>query len=280
MLSGQAGASITDWMLSAVSLAGAWKLHQHPGQHPRWYSAFVWAYLSEGLSCFMGGFMWGSGTNVMPSPLPPLHAAVAGGMIIGMAGEALALILAFRLLKGTEVDGLGPVTFWAACTKAVFVFVVFYVYVGWWCNVGVSWLLLPCMLLGIAFPLMMEPGIKHSQGNSLDSAVQSWRLILCGNVLNLTGAIVLGALDGDCTGSYCFGEPLPLLPKPCPFVLAKPPGSSCPLPLWFNHGAVMHVFAMAACVVSTRGLAGLLDCNWTPPGGKDADKAQGKCHSQ
>jgi len=198
-----------------------------------------------------------------------------------MAGEALAIMLACRLLKGSEECSWGPVSLWAALTKISFAAVVVFIYVGYMSNIGVSWLLVPCMLLGIAFPLLMEPGYYNSQGDGKDPAVKAWRSVFGANCLNLTGAIVLGALDGDCTGWYCFSEPLPLLPKPCPYLLANPPGSTCPLPLWFNHGAVMHLFAMVACVGSTKGLVGLLECGWQPGGPKDAAAgAKGKAHAQ
>eukprot|EP00747_Dinoflagellata_sp_TGD_P167469 gnl/TRDRNA2_/TRDRNA2_191940_c0_seq1.p1 gnl/TRDRNA2_/TRDRNA2_191940_c0~~gnl/TRDRNA2_/TRDRNA2_191940_c0_seq1.p1 ORF type:complete len:306 (+),score=36.53 gnl/TRDRNA2_/TRDRNA2_191940_c0_seq1:49-918(+) len=269
----QAGAAITDWLLSATCIISALALYRHcPAKKPRWYSCFIWAYVSEGVSCFFGGFMWGMGTNITPSPLPVLHAANAAGMIAGMAGEALALILAYRtLVEGTPQ--LGSTALWALLTKVAFVATICYVPTGYLTGVGVSFLMLPCALMPVAFALLMVPCWRYSYGNQSSSLPSAcWRKVFAGNCLNLTGAVILSALDGDCTGIFCFGEAIPLLPKPCPYVMAMPPGSSCPLPPWFNHGAIMHIFAMAACFVSVGGLTGLIDCGWKAPAGSDSSQ--------
>mmetsp|Transcript_23377 Transcript_23377/g.51632 ORF Transcript_23377/g.51632 Transcript_23377/m.51632 type:complete len:311 (+) Transcript_23377:68-1000(+) len=271
----QVGAGITDWVLAAVCFYSFAAMRQHARAStrptPQWYRSFEWAFLSEGFSCFFGAFMWLSGAN-QNSRIHIVDFVQACPMIVGMAGEALALLLVANTMRTT----MKPKTFEAFgyALAAAIVMAFFYVGFIYFGGLPVSLTLQPCTLLAVAFPLLLVRCLENSFGEAAGAsgaARSHWRRLLAGTVLNLCGAASLGTMDNDCTGRSCISEFLPWESSPCRWVTAEPMGSTCPLPEWFNHAAVMHIFCIVACFLSVSALCGLLDCNWEP---KDKVKSE------
>lgn len=261
----QIGAALTDWGVAFACFIGMLVLHWHSSgkSRPPYYLCFMGVFLAEGVACFGGGFMWSSGTNKVseyPRDLSASELFVNFLMIVGMAAEGLMLILTHIALR----DGIDWGSF-LVCSKWVGVAFVgccsFYWLVAlmdWPFNVALQLVnTLPCGLL-----LMLFSCVSNLRESSDAVEVQSWCQVCAGIVLNLIGAAVLGVLDNDCTGISCITEYIPWESSPCRYAVAVPHGASCPLPEWFNHSAIMHVCAIASCVVTVRGLRGLLDCGW------------------
>lgn len=265
----QKGAAITDWLTAAVFFYGAWSLSctsRKSGRiFPRWYGAYFVACVSGGLSCVSGGFMWGWGINKRADEMTVLDMAICDGVILGMFGEALALIAAWLGFRGD----VGDRSFKSFSHFAVLLWMGTLVWTAYGHLTGVSnsWLLLPCASMGPALLCLVTLAGKNALGGEsapgpiAEISQDNWMKIFVGSICNLIGAVALGALDNDCTGMYCITEKLPWESSPCRWNL-EPRGHKCPLPEDFNHAAVMHVFAIIGILLSASGVQGLFTCGW------------------
>lgn len=263
----QVGAALTDWLCSAACLIGVFTLYRHGSQQqmPRWYLCFIGVYLSEGLACFGGGFMWASGANKHARHMDELtfgQHVVCSVMMLGMVAEGLWLILTSRAMRMNSEDA--SFVSWAWPEKTAFTVCVALYFIG--CAVGmpltVAYQFLSILAVGLAGSLVSC--LMAQLGSSSSAERACWGQLVLGVSLNLVGAIELGLLDNDCTGAGCITEPLPWESSPCRFGSANPPGSSCPLPECFNHAAVMHLLATVSCGVCVPALCTLLDLAWDP----------------
>lgn len=261
----QVGASLTDWGVSAACLVSLLVLQQHSAAKrriPRWYWMFMLVYLAEGIACFAGGFMWSSGTNKtcrLMAELPPLVHMWCFIMIQGMAAEGLGLIMASRELGASSEGSRSFVSQALPETLALGVCCVFY---GVALVAGASISIIYQFLLPLAAGLGAISTALTRRIRSCENSKERglWTQLLVGHSLNLVGAAALGLLDNDCTGLGCITEFVPWESNPCRFGTANPVGSSCALPEWFNHAAVMHTTAILSCAVTVPALCGLLDC--------------------
>ncbi|CAE8720147.1 unnamed protein product [Polarella glacialis] len=270
----QVGAALTDWSVSIASFLTLLVLYRKScgRQHvPRWYRCLMGVYLSEGNACFGGGFMWASGINKRAHHLGQLtlgqHAACCL-MVLGMVAEGLCLILTSRALLRTSEEEKSSFISWAWPEAAAFAACCGLHAIGCLTSVSVTTPLqfLGVLAVGLAFFWCTCFKIWQVSGNAAERSC--WSQLLGGATLNLIGAALLGMMDNDCTGLGCITELLPWESSPCRFGIATPPGSSCPLPEWFNHAAVMHVLAVVSCVASVPALCKLLDLSWEPHAGK------------
>jgi len=269
----QIGAALTDWLLAATCLFGAWRLQKYSktlGVPPRWYVFFMWAYVSEGASCICGGFLWSTGVNFKQhsSEYTWLDLCIVSGTVIGMTLEAVALIAASQAL--TKNMDMTSFQVWVLAFRSVLILLV--VYMVWLFAIEApgSCFLQPCSLLAAAFPLLLQPCYKHARASGTTpggktSADFAWRNVTLGNVLSLAGLVLLAGLDNTCSGASCITEYLPWETSPCRWNSVVPKGASCPLPMWFNHAALMHILCACGCAVSVSGLLGLAECKWEPP---------------
>lgn len=271
MIEYKVGAALTDWGVAVTCLIAVCSLHFHAAgkSKPRWYLCHMSVFVAEGLACFGGGFMWSWGINkfsAYPRTLGAADLLVSFMMIVGMATEGLLLILTHFALRPDMSDAS-----FATCFKCIglccFLCCMWYWLVAcmdWPFNVALQELnVLPCGLLSMLFSCIAN---VRATEDAIRGA--SWRKLLIGVLLNLAGAVALSVVDNDCTGVSCITEYLPWESSPCRYATTVPQGASCPLPEWFNHSAIMHLFAIASCIVSVLGLQGLLDCCWEPGSSK------------
>jgi len=258
---------VTDWLVTATCFAAVWQLWRHGRgkPKPRWYLCYMGVFVAEGLSCFGGGFMWGWGLNKLyyPSTVSgPKDIAALVTMTSGMAAEGLFLILTHLALRADVGEaGFGR---WkkavGICTLACCAFPLLVVYMDWPYNVALQ----EIHFLPVGVAAISSSSVAYAY-DSRGSAFQGhWRTLCLGSFLLLIGAAVFGIPDNDCTGRSCITEYLPWESSPCRWYTAVPKGSSCPLPEWFNHSAVMHCFAIISCIVTTVGVQGLLESGWEP----------------
>lgn len=262
----QIGAALTDWGVSAACCLSLLALHRHgasrrrQGHAPRWYDCFMCVYAAEGISCLAGGFMWSSGANktcVLMAELEPATQMWCFLMIQGMCSEGLGLILASRELmccsEGSPfLSQAMPETLTLAASCVLY---------GLALAGGASISLIYKFLMPLAAGLASVSVAFSRKISSSKSAEERrlWTRLLAGQSLNVFGAVVTAGLDNDCTGLGCITEGLPWESSPCRYGLSEPVGSSCPLPEWFNHAAVMHSTAILSCAVCVPALCGLLD---------------------
>jgi len=258
---------VTDWLVTTTCVAVVWQLRRHASgkPKPRWYLCYMGAFVAEGISCFGGGFMWCWGLNKLyyPSTLNgPKDIAALVTMTSGMAAEGLLLILTHLALRadvseasfGRWVKVIG-LSILGCCG---FPFIV--IYMDWPYNIALQ--AIHFLPIGVVAITSSSTAYMYSCGGSPFQG--PWRLLCLGSFILLTGAAIFGIPDNDCTGRSCITEYLPWESSPCRWYTADPKGSSCPLPEWFNHSAVMHCFAIASCIITTLGVQGLLDSGWEP----------------
>eukprot|EP00931_Biecheleriopsis_adriatica_P003820 TRINITY_DN105581_c0_g1_i1.p1 TRINITY_DN105581_c0_g1~~TRINITY_DN105581_c0_g1_i1.p1 ORF type:complete len:275 (-),score=46.96 TRINITY_DN105581_c0_g1_i1:28-852(-) len=259
----QLGAALTDWGVAATCFAGLLLLSggSDGRRLPRWYKCVMGVYLSEGLACFAGGFMWASGANKHANFMGELSwvsYAACCPMILGMAAEGIFLILASRALSNPCEDT--PFLSWARLEMSCLAVCSALYFMGCWLNMSftLTYQFLAPLAFGLAkFLLECIRAYQRSAAASLEASC--WLRVLAGAALNMLGAAVLGLLDNDCTGIRCITEPLPWESSPCRYGTAVPPGSSCPLPEWFNHAAAMHVLAIFSAILAVPSLLKLRD---------------------
>lgn len=265
----QLGAAVTDVALLATFVHAAMQLKRccPNDTMPRWCNSVVWACMSGSLACICGCFGWLLELNLRhPHEMEVWEVVIADGMVLGMFGEAVALLVACVGMS----PGVNDQSFnrWTQLSVALELLCCIYISMGHLAGLSVSYLMLPIAFVGVALTIMVLLAGAYVLGvvvvASGSEAKASWWCILIGSGLTLLGAAVLAALDSDCAGPYCITEALPWESAPCRWNTADPPGSSCPLPEVFNHAAVMHLFAIAGVSLLSRGVQGLLSCGWEP----------------
>jgi len=213
--------------------------------------------------------MWASGISKWATHMgqfTPFQHLACAVMMLGMVAEGLCLILTSRELK-TPSDNTSlarqvrpeALAFAAACAAYCS---------GCMANMPI-WLTFQFLLVLPVGIVAMGATCFNAATSAKDSVERGclWRL-LGGESLNLVGAALLGLLDQACTGVGCITEPLPWEASPCVFGTVDPVGSTCPLPEWFNHAAVMHILAIVSCAVCVPELCTLLEMGWEPQSGK------------
>ena len=214
--------------------------------------------------------MWSWGTNkhlYHTRDLDLSEHVVCFFMIIGMYAEGLMLILASIAIR--SCDGK-PLAVWTCRITVVLIggmaFYVCAAVANSRCSIVLQLLLVLPVGIGRAALVCAGNMMKTVPAQASSPEQTYWRWLFTGAVLNLAGAGVLAGMDNDCTAPSCITELLPWSPQPCRFATASPPGSSCPLPEWFNHAAIMHVLAIASCGCCAVGLRGLFDSGFGDSG--------------
>jgi len=209
--------------------------------------------------------MWAGGVNKRLSfmhEFPAAQQVACGAMMLGMVAEGLFLILTCRELWTSSDSG----SLAAKALPEVLVLAGLGVFYCIGCAINLPFWAMYQFLHFLALGLVaMAVACFNEAANCSSSLERSclWRLFM-GESLNLGGAAVLTLLDNDCTGVSCITEPFPWESSPCRFGVVEPPGSTCPLPEWFNHGAVMHALAIVSCAICVPALCTLLECGWEP----------------
>eukprot|EP00930_Biecheleria_cincta_P076777 TRINITY_DN63999_c0_g1_i1.p1 TRINITY_DN63999_c0_g1~~TRINITY_DN63999_c0_g1_i1.p1 ORF type:complete len:274 (+),score=26.95 TRINITY_DN63999_c0_g1_i1:148-969(+) len=264
----QIGAALTDWGVSRACLVSLLVMYSRCRSRPTtpfWYYCFMSVYVMEGLACFGGGFMWSSGVNKHATHVGSLTApqhVVCAIMMMGMVAEGLCLIMTSRELCRTT----GKDSFISVLTPEGSALGVICIVYGLGCvanmSITMTYQLLAILAVGLA---AMAAACFNEASRAADSSERAclWQLF-GGQSVNLVGAAVLGLLDNKCTGVGCLTEPLPWEKSPCAFGTATPVGSTCPLPEWFNHAAVMHSLAIVSCTICVPALYTLLEIGWEP----------------
>lgn len=209
--------------------------------------------------------MWSSGINKHATHVGTFtvsqHMACAT-MMMGMVAEGLCLIMTSRELKRSSSKDSFMSVLTPEGSALAGVCVVYSI--GCVANMSLTttYQFLAPLAAGLA---AMAAACFNEATKATNSAERSclWQLLV-GEFVNLVGAAVLGLLDNKCTGVGCITEPLPWEESPCAFGTATPVGSTCPLPEWFNHAAVMHLLAIISCAICVPALCTLLDIGWVP----------------
>lgn len=263
----QAGAAVTDIALLATFVHAAMHLKRccPNDSMPRWCRSFVWACYSGSLACTCGCFGWMLGLNLKHAhELEVWEILLMDGMVVGMFGEAVALLAACVGMLACVDDR--SFNRWKQLSVSLECLCCIFMLVGHLSGLSNSYLVLPLAFVGVSLVALVLLAGAHVFGVvAIGSETKaSWWCILIGSCLTLLGAAVLATLDNDCAGRYCVTEAFPWESSPCRWNTADPPGSSCPLPEEFNHAAVMHSFAIAGVSLLSRGLQGLLSHGWEP----------------